>query len=126
PVALALDVVRGYGTVVVRGEPERFGFRVRDDLIEDLETVAGGCEPDAHDLPHRLGVQVPSPPGCAPVRYLHQHHGCEILDLLRREIVRAQSGVGRAPMEQVLRPSRCVLTKYDLGSRTPVGGEVGQ
>ncbi|WIM72821.1 hypothetical protein QP028_02975 [Corynebacterium suedekumii] len=26
----------------------------------------------------------------------------------------------------MLRPSRCVLTEYDLGTRTPVGGEVGQ
>src|SRR5699024_11003184 len=39
PVALTLDVMSGYGTIVVRGEPQRFGFGVRDDLIEHPETV---------------------------------------------------------------------------------------
>ena len=99
---------------------------MRDDLIEHLETVFGGCEADAHDLPHGLGVQVEAPPGCAPVRHTHQHHRGEILDLLQPEIVRTQPGFGRTPVEQVLRPRGCVLAEYDLGPRTPVGGEVGQ
>lgn len=124
-VALAVDVVGGYGAVVVRGEPERFGFGVCDDLIEHADSIVGGCEPDAHDLSHRLGVQVPSPPGCAPVRYLHQHHGGEIFDLLQPEIIHAESGFGCNLVEQVLRPSGCVLPEYELGSRTPVGSEFG-
>lgn len=33
PVAPAVDVVDGYGAVVIRGESERFGLGVRDDLI---------------------------------------------------------------------------------------------
>ena len=33
PVASAVDVVGGYGAVVIWGEPERFGLGVRDDLI---------------------------------------------------------------------------------------------
>ncbi|WP_425563013.1 ATP-binding cassette domain-containing protein, partial [Mucilaginibacter gynuensis] len=93
---------------------------MRDDLIEHSDTVVGGCEPDSHDLPHGLGVQVEAPPGCAPVRHAHQHHGGEILDPLQPEIVRAQSGFARTPVEQILCPSGCVLAEHGLAERAHV------
>lgn len=123
-----VDPVAGPGGVAVpasQGEPKRFSFGARDDLIEHPETVVGGGEPDAHDLPHRLGVQVEASPGCAPVRHAQQHHSGRSRSAPARDRPHAAE-LGRTPIEQLLRPRGYVLTEHNLGTRTPVGGQLSQ